>query len=359
MTQISKFKIKEIFSVKQPLNCDKKNLEVVDVRDSLKNVLPFLGRSKINNGITDFVKVRENLINEGGVITVALDGSTGATFYQHHKFISGQNIWVLRPLASFVEKLTPKAALFLATIIQESVRNYSYNLSLTKNRLGEILINVPTINENEKKLDIRYVEEIYSKISHKELLKKIPQNASLSKKNIENVLWKGISVKELFKIVKRSNTKTILSEVNFDENSDIAVFSAGGKNFRLGVSGWISSDKISNFKKGECILVNNNGSIGYSRYWEGKFVATSDVTILSEPKKLIETEAHWLLITAILSKTLQKKFKDSYNLKLTNKRLEDTIIRIPFQFDNNIIEPTFIDFINKELKDKKKKIFTT
>jgi len=353
MTQISKLKIKEIFNIKQPLNCDKKNLEVINPEDSLGNGLPFLGRSKTNNGITDFVKKREDLINEGGVITVALDGSTGATFYQHHKFISGQNIWVLRPFASFVEKLTPEIALFLAIIIQESVRNYSYNLSLTKNRLGEILINVPTINE--KQLDIQYMEEIYSKINHKELLEKISQTASLSKKNIKSISWKEISVKELFATVKRSNTKTILSKLDSGKNSGIAVFSAGEKNSRLGISGWVSANKISNYKEGKCILVNNNGSIGYSRYWEGKFVATSDVTILSDPKKLIETKAHWLLITSILSKILKEKFKGSYNLKLTNKRLEDTIIKIPFQFDNSVIEPIFIDFINKELKDKKKK----
>lgn len=92
MTQISKLKIKEMFSIKQPHVCDKKNLEIITSEDSLESGLPFLGRSKINNGITDFVKEKEKLVNEGGVITVALDGSTGATFYQHQKFISGQNI---------------------------------------------------------------------------------------------------------------------------------------------------------------------------------------------------------------------------------------------------------------------------
>lgn len=143
---LSKVLLSKYFDIKSAIQDDKINFEVVDKND--KNSIPFLGRSALNNGIVDYVKQRENFINNGNVITIALDGSTGSTFYQYHKFSSGQNIWLLVPKQEYLESLTPLIALYFVTSIRKAVKEYSYNLSLTKTRLQNIKVFLP-LNKNE------------------------------------------------------------------------------------------------------------------------------------------------------------------------------------------------------------------
>ena len=76
----------------------------------------------------------------------SLDGSTGATFYQHHPFCSGQNIWILRPKPEMIQDFDQFIALYLVASIRKAVRNYTYNLSLTKSRLLKVEVLVPTVD---------------------------------------------------------------------------------------------------------------------------------------------------------------------------------------------------------------------
>lgn len=93
-TRLVKVPLHKYFDIEAPKQDDKIRFEMSDKRD--RDAIPFLERSSVNNGIVDYVVKREGYVNEGGVITIALDGSTGSTFYQHHPFSSGQNIWILR-----------------------------------------------------------------------------------------------------------------------------------------------------------------------------------------------------------------------------------------------------------------------
>ena len=146
----------DFFEISGAKQLDKIQFETATV-DNLEAV-PFVGRSSTNNGIVDYVLPKSGYLNKGGVITIALDGSTGATFYQHHDFCSGQNIWVLKPIKNKIENFSPEIALFLVTTIRRSVEEYSYNLGLTKGRLEKINILIPT-DENGK-LDILSIQTI-------------------------------------------------------------------------------------------------------------------------------------------------------------------------------------------------------
>jgi Type I restriction-modification system methyltransferase subunit len=145
----------EIISAKQN---DKMNTVSGDLED--KKTVPFIGRKAMNNGVSGYVNLDKNSFNEGTVLTIALDGSTGSTFYQHHNFCSGQNIWLLKPKDSVLKNgsFTPVVALYLATTISKAVTEYSYNLSLTKGRLEKIKILLPLNQEGNLSIDeIEYV----------------------------------------------------------------------------------------------------------------------------------------------------------------------------------------------------------
>lgn len=153
--ELSKVPLIKYFDIISPKQDDKINFEIAECEK--KRAIPFLGRSAVNNGIVDYVVERDGYVNEGNVITIALDGSTGSTFYQYHRFSSGQNIWILKPRSEYLEALTPVTAMFLITSIRKAVEDYTWNLSLTKTRLKNIHIFLP-LNEDET-IDVAYIAQ--------------------------------------------------------------------------------------------------------------------------------------------------------------------------------------------------------
>lgn len=172
---MTKLKLTDFFDIVPSIQDDKMNFN----KDSYKNPnsIPFLGRSAINNGIVEYVSKRNGFVNEGGVISIALDGSTGATFYQHHNFSSGQNIWLLIPKEEFFREFNPLVALFCVTSIRKAVQNYvgSYNLSLTKTRLtNNIELSLPLDKDNM--VDTNAIQDTMHRLRNVNLIDKIPDS---------------------------------------------------------------------------------------------------------------------------------------------------------------------------------------
>jgi len=140
-TTMQKILLAKCFTIEAAVQQDKINFELSD--RALASSVPFVGRSAKDNGVVDYVSRVEDKINNGGTISIALDGSTGSTFYQHHEFCSGQNIWLLQPAEAFDEPMSPLIAMFVVASIRKAVHAYSYNLSLTKTRLKKVKILLP------------------------------------------------------------------------------------------------------------------------------------------------------------------------------------------------------------------------
>jgi len=168
---MNKVLLSEYFEIKSTIQDDKINFELSE--KEYKDALPFLGRSAINNGIVDYVSPMPSKINDGGILTIALDGSTGATFYQHHKFCSGQNIWGLIPKEKYFDQFDPEIALFIVTSIRKAVKNYSYNLSLTKTRLMKVKILLPI--QSDGTVDTNYIKASMKGLRNIEVIKEIPE----------------------------------------------------------------------------------------------------------------------------------------------------------------------------------------
>jgi hypothetical protein len=110
-------------------------------------------------------------VNAGNVITIALDGSTGSTFYQHHEFMSGQNIWKLVPKEDKFPEFNHIIALFILPSIRKAVKGYSYNLGLTKTRLLGVRILMPMI---DGAVDVGYIYKYMSKLRNFTTIVEIP-----------------------------------------------------------------------------------------------------------------------------------------------------------------------------------------
>jgi len=163
--------IGSLFDVKATIQGDKITFEKASLFD--REALPFLGRSGLNNGVVGYVNAELSKINLGKVITIALDGSTGATFYQHHPFCSGQNIWILNPKTDVINDFDQYVAIYLVASIRKAVASYSYNLSLTKTRLLKVDILVPVVNELE--VDVQAMRDCVTTLRNAELIENIPE----------------------------------------------------------------------------------------------------------------------------------------------------------------------------------------
>lgn len=161
--------LEKVFHIESTKQDDKINMNILTINE--KHSVPFLGRKSTNNGVSDYVEPKLKCMNEGNVITLALDGSTGATFYQHHAFCSGQNIWKLSPKKEYLDSLKPLIAMYLITTIRKAVEVYSYNLSLTKSRLQKIKILLPLNDDNM--IDEEYIIQRMSDLYNVEILNNI------------------------------------------------------------------------------------------------------------------------------------------------------------------------------------------
>lgn len=168
---MEKVNITELFTINGSANVDKIRLTEGELNDV--DALPYVTRTEKNNGVSGYCFPMKGKVNPGGVITMALDGSTGSTFYQHHEYLSGQNIWVLKP-TNKVGELTPEIALYLVASIRKAVKAYTYNLSLTKTRLKNINIYVPMTPEGN--LDRDSIQKRMESIRNINLIKNIPEN---------------------------------------------------------------------------------------------------------------------------------------------------------------------------------------
>ena len=167
--RLCKVMLTEYFEILPAKQKDKIQVQISSVRNP--DAIPFVGRKERNNGISDYIKYDPDCMNDGGVLTLALDGSTGATFYQHHSFASGQNIWILKPRKEKIKDFSPEVALYLKTTVSQAVIDYSYNLSLTKTRLQNIEILLP-LNEHDE-VDTGYIHKVMSHITNIEYVQTV------------------------------------------------------------------------------------------------------------------------------------------------------------------------------------------
>lgn len=331
MTNIRRVELTKVFDIISPLADDRINFTSSKTRK--KDFFPFVGRSSLNNGWTCFVAERKGFLNKGGVLTIALDGSTGSTFYQDEDFYCGQNIWILRPKKF---KMSKNMGIWFSTLISKTVEDYTYNLSLTKNRLEKIKISIPFLNDE---IDLDYIKTQSSLINkEKQTVSDIslPNKKGYKKFKITDLFGNSIRINSGIALNKLSK---VITKYKMNQN-DIAYFSAAKKNHVYGISGWISEDVIikiipKNIYEGNYILINNNGSIGYTRFFKGRFIGTSDVTIIPinfNNEKHYNSKELLIYLTASIQKYLD--FKElNYNIKLKNTEIDNIEIFLPVKDD--------------------------
>ena len=311
--------------VKQTKNIDTKNWKEFKLGnlfdcDTAKQILktedgnfPQINRSAFNNGITKFVKKVNNKINEGNCITIGAEGFYA--FYQEKPFMAGNKIYILRH-----KKLNKNNGLFICSILNSIVDNYSYNnariLEKIKNEIHKLPVDkkdepdwrymenyIKNLFVSQQKLDLRKLEELPKKIKNK------------TKINFST--WKKFKLIELFNYKRGKRYK------KGDHNvGDIAYVSSSAKN--NGIDNLVNPPSELKIYE-NCITLANSGSVGTCFYHDYKFVASDHVHVLWLKNMNLQREIALFLIATIE----QNKNKFMFNKEISESTIEEIDICIP------------------------------
>jgi hypothetical protein len=115
--------------------------------------IPYVTTTDKNNGVAAWIA--DEPCHEGGVLTVASNGSVGEVFYQAHEFCASGDVAVLTPRFD----MSPETALFLCTVLRfEGKTLFSYSRKWGLDRLRGSSVWVPVTVEGS--LNIEYIEDV-------------------------------------------------------------------------------------------------------------------------------------------------------------------------------------------------------
>lgn len=152
--QWAEFKVSDIFDITQ----GKKWITKSEIEDNPGNV-PLVSCAGSNNGIMGFVN--PNGISKctvvKNVLTIAVSGTAGATFYQGTNTVVNNGVLILTG-KKFSDKQT---YLFMCTVIGKACSKFNYGMKASKERVSPLVIQLPINSQGQPDYDFmeQYIRE--------------------------------------------------------------------------------------------------------------------------------------------------------------------------------------------------------
>lgn len=265
--------------------------------------VPYVTRTRLNNGVVKHVNPYEYKLNKGNVITIG--GESAFAFYQKEDFITGNNITILTS-----DLLNENNAMFIVTILNENVYKYSYGRAFNKTNVEETIIPLPSDSNGEP--DWNFMSSYIESLNNKKITTTIkPKYAGIDLSG-----WKQFRYDQIFTLQKGKRlTKEDMIEGTI--NYIGAVSENNGVRELIGNTEYIS--------EGNCITVNYNGSVGEAFYQKNSFWASDDVNVLYLKNHELNQYIALFLCTIIK----QEKVKFGYGRKWKLERMNESKILLP------------------------------
>lgn len=136
--------------------------------------IPYVVRSKFNNGIKYRVARPKGKVNPPNVISFGAENAT--FFYQKEEWISGRDMYYID-----TRDLDEYACLYITACLQPTATKYSYNFGLFPDLLKKEKVKLP-VDESGKPNYVymaKYMERVKAKVSNNILLFKIAQSVEV------------------------------------------------------------------------------------------------------------------------------------------------------------------------------------
>lgn len=278
--------------------------------------IPYITRSDLNNGISDFVGENQKSpfeLEDGNVITIGLDTQT--VFYQPYKFHTGQNIQILKN-----EHINRYTGLFISHMLKIQLSKFFWGgngATLGRLKRTKIMLPVNQAGEPNYQFMENYMKEKEKKLFDKYLsCKKMRGGVEIS---LNMLKWKQFKIKDIFNL----NTGKLLPK-NVNE----------GKYPRITASD--SDNGIASFKENFApnLLISNFISVSFlgSVFYQ-KYNSTLDMKIHGLQLKNASLNENLALFLSVCIKRTVSKF--SYGDQCSSTDLPEQLILLPV--DNNDI----------------------
>lgn len=304
------FKVGDLFpDIKKP-----KVYHTREVKEDIKGV-PYIVRSKFNNGIKYKVKPIDIELSPKGVISFGAENA--AFFYRSEEWCSGRDIYYIN-----TQNIPMYACLFLCACLNRLTHKYSYNYGLFPDLLKKETILLPAIDKNTP--NWQYMEEYMQSIETQTKVKiRELDNLKRKGKPLNTSYWQPFKVGKLFRI--KGGKGITKYEISTHEGS-LPAIQSGEANF--GCIGFIDKEYCISkgyvLSEGECLTVARSGSSGYVGY-------QSSQCVVGDSAKILEPifEANMLRLLFLRAILMENKKKYAYDDKVTNDNYAQDIILLP------------------------------
>lgn len=292
----------------------KENLEYTNGK------LPYITRTHLNNGLTDFVVHTNQIINPKN--TISFGAENADFFYQPFDYITGNKMYYIKaPLNKY-------QLLFIQRSLSKAIsEQFSFGYGMIPSRVINKGFMLPI--KDDKTPDYEFMEQ-YMITVEKDVVNKQKQyiNKELEKlgtkkqvTDIKKVKWKEFKLKDVFPIIQRG--KRLKTADHIDGN--IPYVSSTSLN--NGVDRFIGNDiNVRIFRN--CLSLANSGSVGSCFYEPFDFVASDHITHLKNDKF---NKFHYLFISSLLNR-LSEKY--NFNREINDERISREKIILPVKNDN-------------------------
>lgn len=278
------------------------------------NGIPYVVRSKFNNGTKFNVKRPKGNINPAHVISFGAENAT--FFYQANEWVSGRDIYYID-----TRNLNEYTCLFLTACLQPIAKKYSYNFGLFPELLKQEKIKLPSDKNGNP--DFTYMENFMREleVSTHLSLNRLKSAKHFDKAKCINDKWMEFSINSLFAVVKG----TRLTKADMKDGS---IRFIGASAMNNGITAYISNNEKLHPKN--TITISYNGSVGEAFYQDEPFWASDDVNVLY-PKFNMNFYIAMFLIPALKAAGRKYAFIDKWK----KEDMEKDCIMLPVDDDGN------------------------
>ncbi len=310
-TQWREFVIGEVFDVINSKAYHKNDLFVASDKE-----IPYVARSKFNNGLDSFVEEELDFV-KNPKNSIVFGAESAMFFYEPFEYITGNKMYYI-----YHEKFNKYICLFLVAILNNAIANstYGFGYGLTGSRLKNVRILLPIDDEGQPNylFMIDYMKELEQNQikKYKDYLDMLKISNYKELDNFESIKWNEFVIGDLFTI---SSGKR-LTKANMEEGNIPFI---GATSLNNGITNFVSN--INESLDANVLGVNYNGSVVESFYHQYKCIFSDDVKRF-HLKDYSDNKYVLLFFKTIL---LKQKEKYMYGYKFNADRMKRQSILVP------------------------------
>lgn len=313
--------------------------------EKCKKGIPYVVRSKYNNGIKYLVKNTAGIkTSPAGVISFGAENA--AFFYQDREWCSGRDIYYID-----TRKLSEFSCRFLIACMRPLVKKYSYNYGLFPDLLKEECIMLPTDQTGNP--DWGYMDSYMRKLdlAVKESLEILLRTSQSRRKAVDVKDWKIYKVKEIVERVKLKCLKPDFNktfDVSLKKTDEFNLPLVNAKHFNNGIMYYGRKCDFEYMEMSIDIVQNGASAVG-DVYAQPQATGVLEDAYLVKPLyKDISRDALFYLAT-VIEKCVKRYF--SYDEKCTWDKVKEKEISLPVNIHGDI-DYDYMDQYMKKIKQR-------